>query len=103
MKITYAEGVFEELVNLSFYLAEDDEELAQTFLNTCDETFRFLAENKFIGRLKEFSNPKLSEIRMWRVKGFERYLIFYKPTALGVKIIHIFHSAKDYNRVFEED
>lgn len=31
MKVIYADGVFEELVNLSFYLAEDDEEIAQKF------------------------------------------------------------------------
>jgi hypothetical protein len=51
MKVTYADGVFEELVNLSFYLAQDDEENAQTFLNACDNTFRFLAENSLIGVL----------------------------------------------------
>lgn len=31
MKVTYADGVFEELVNLSFYLAESDEDIAQRF------------------------------------------------------------------------
>lgn len=71
MKVKYADGVFEELVNLSFYLAENDEEIAQRFLNACNETFLFLAENKLIGSLRKFKNPKLSEIRMWRVKGLK--------------------------------
>ncbi len=40
MKVTYAAGVFDELVNLSAYLAEEDEEIAQSFLNACDTTFQ---------------------------------------------------------------
>ena len=79
MKVIYADGVFEELVNLSFYLAEDDEEIAQKFLNACDKTFRFLAENRFTGSIRNFKNEKLYEVRMWRVKGYEKYLIFYQP------------------------
>lgn len=63
-KVTYAEGVFEELVSLSFYLAEDDEEKAQDFLNACDKTFRFLTENRFMGSVRKFKNSKLSEVRM---------------------------------------
>ena len=103
MKITYADGVFEELVNLSFYLADADEEIAQKFLNACDETFLFPAENKRIGSVKNFKDAKLSEVRMWRVKKFEKYLIFYIPTENGVKILHVLHSSTDYNRAFEDE
>lgn len=103
MKVTYANGVFEELINLSFYLADADEDLAQRFLNACDETFLFLAENKFIGSLRKFKTVKLSEIRMWRVKGFEKHLIFYIATEKGVKILHVIHSATDYNRAFDDE
>lgn len=103
MKVTYADGVFEELINLSFYLADADEELAQNFLNACDETFLFLVENKFIGSIRKFKSVKLSEIRMWRVKGFEKYLIFYTPKESGIKILHVLHTATDYNRAFEDE
>lgn len=103
MKVIYADGVFEELVNLSFYLAENDEEIAQRFLNACDETFLFLAENRLIGSIGKFKNSKLSEIRMWRVKDFEKHLIFYIPTENGIRILHVLHSATDYNRAFEDE
>lgn len=101
MKVTYADGVFGELVNLSFNIAENDEEAAQKFLNACDKTFLFLAENRFVGSLRNFKNTKLSQIRMWRVKGFKKYLIFYIPTENGIRILHLLHSATDYNRAFE--
>ncbi len=103
MKVIYADGVFEELVNLSFYLAQDDEEIAQTFLNACDNSFRFLSENRFMGSVRNFKNEKLSEVRMWRVKGVEKYLIFYQPLETGIKILHILQSATDYDRAFEDN
>ncbi len=103
MTVTYGEGVFEELVNLSFYLAENDELVAQTFLNACDDTFQFLAANRLIGSQREFDCEELSDVRMWRVKGFEKYLIFYVPTDRGIRILHILHSSTDYNRAFEND
>lgn len=40
---------------------------------------------------------------MWRVKGYEKYLIFYQPLENGVKILHVLHSATDYNRAFENE
>ena len=103
MKVIHTDGVFEELVSLSFYLAEDDEDIAQDFLNSCDKTFQFLAENRFTGSIRKFKNSKLSEVRMWRVKGYEKYLIFYQPLDYGVKILHVLHSATDYNRAFEDE
>jgi toxin ParE1/3/4 len=103
MKVTYGEGVFEELVNLSVYLADVDESLAHAFLDACDATFQFLASNKFIGSVREFGSKELIAIRMWRVKAFEKYLIFYVPTETGIKVLHVLHSSIDYNRFFEGD
>lgn len=103
MKVTYDDGVFEELVNLSAYLAEDNEQIAHKFLNACDATFQFLTVNRHMGSIREFESAGLSEVRMWRVKGFEKYLIFYVPTQSGVRILHVLHSATDYNRAFEDE
>lgn len=103
MTVTYDDGVFEELVNLSAYLAEQSEDLAQGFLNSCDATFQFLALNRYVGSRREFENEALSDVRMWRVKGFDKYLIFYCPTVTGIRILHVLHSSMDYNRTFEEE
>jgi plasmid stabilization system protein ParE len=101
MTIVYADGVFEELIAISFYLADIDEELAQRFLNACDETFNDLVRNKYIGAEREFNNPALAEVRMWRVKSFENYLIFYIPMDAGIKILHVLHGSMDYRRDLE--
>ena len=103
MKITYDEGVFEELVNLSAYIAEEDEEVAQAFLDACDTTFQFLTANRYVGSVRQFESAKLSSMRMWRVKGFEKYLIFYIPFESRIRILHVLHSYLDYNRAFEDE
>jgi plasmid stabilization system protein ParE len=35
---------------------------------------------------------------MWRVRGFERYLIFYMPSN-AVTICRIIHAAQDYTQI----
>lgn len=103
MSVMCDEGVFEELVELSAHLADDNEEVAQRFLDACDTTFQFLSANPLIGSGREFEHVGLYEVRMWRVKHFEKYLIFYLPTATGIRILHILHSATDYNRAFDDE
>jgi toxin ParE1/3/4 len=101
MRIVHGKDVFEELVNLSFYIAQDNEDAAQRFLVACDETFAFLGDNKQVGATRVFRDPSLRDVRMWRVKGFEKYLIFYQPLFDGVKILHVVHSARNYDLLFE--
>jgi toxin ParE1/3/4 len=102
MRIVHGAAVFDELVNTSYYIAQENEEAAQRFLTACDETFRFLADNIMIGATRAFRNSSLREVRMWRVKGFEKYLVFYQPLADGIKVLHIVHGARHYNLLFED-
>lgn len=97
MNISYEDNVFEEILNISSYLFDIEEDLAQRFLNSCDTTFQFLAKNPLIGSPNKFNDPKLSAIRKFRVKNFNKYLIFYIPTDDGIRIIHLFHGAIDHD------
>lgn len=101
MRMVHGKDVFEELVNLSFYITQDSEDAAQRFLAACDETFMFLVNNKNVGATRTFRDPALRDVRMWRVKGFEKYLVFYQSLSDGIKILHVVHSARNYNLLFE--
>ncbi len=103
MKILYDSDVLEELIFLAGYISDDNEETAQRFLDACDATFRFLAENRYAGAEKSFSNPTLREVRMWRVKGFEKHLVFYQPLTGGIRILHVIHSARDWRGLFDDE
>ncbi len=103
MRIVHGPAVFEELLNISAYIAFDNEPVAQHFLDACDETFRFLAVHPNIGVARSFRKRELREVRMWRVKGFEKYLVFYCPIPEGLKILHVVYSARDYRRLFDDE
>jgi plasmid stabilization system protein ParE len=36
---------------------------------------------------------------MWRVRGFEAYLIFYYPQQDGIAVERVIHASQDYRRV----
>ncbi len=103
MRILQDSAVLEELILLAGYISDDNEEAAHRFLDACDATFRFLAENRYVGAGKSFSNPELQEVKMWRIKGFEKHLVFYKPLEDGVRILHVVHSARDWRGLFDDE
>jgi toxin ParE1/3/4 len=39
---------------------------------------------------------------MWRVRGFERYLIFYRPTDDGIDVVRVLHGSRDIESLFED-
>jgi toxin ParE1/3/4 len=47
------------------------------------------------------SNPRLGELRVSLIEGFERHLIFYRPKQDGVDIVRVLHGARDIDRVLE--
>jgi toxin ParE1/3/4 len=53
-----------------------------------------------MGALREFSNPRYTGLRSWPITGFERILIFYRPTADGIEVLRILHGARNLERFF---
>ncbi len=99
--IKYAPGVFDELTKITVFLAQHDEAVAARFVDSCEDAFERLENFPEIGAAQKFDDPKLAEVRMWLVKGFDNYLIFYTQIAGGVRILHVLHSAVDYTRIID--
>jgi toxin ParE1/3/4 len=36
-------------------------------------------------------------IRLWRIRGFERYLILYRPIPDGIEVIRVLHAARGWD------
>lgn len=94
--------VIEELLDLSYRIALDDEDVANRFLDACEQTIQQIAHTPQIGAIRHFRHPALRDVRMWRIKGFEKYLIFYRPYADFVEILHVVHGARDLNMLFDD-
>lgn len=54
-----------------------------------------------IGSLREITNPAMTGVRSWPIRGFSGYLIFYRPTSDGIEVIRVLHGARDLDTILE--
>lgn len=103
MRITRRDAALNDLIDLAYYIALDNVEAAYQLLDAAEESFHDLERMPLMGSTREFQDSTLIGIRMWRVKGFPKHLIFYRPIKDGVDIIRVLHSARDMAGLFSED
>jgi toxin ParE1/3/4 len=94
-----AEADIAEIVS---FIAEDNPNAAQRFLDAAEAAFAVLASMPLMGRVVSFQSRVAQGIRIWHIQGFERYLIFYRTVEQGVEIVRVLHGARDIERLFEE-
>lgn len=85
------------------YLAAESLEEALRFSASAQDTFKTLARQPQMGWHRTFRHPKLSGIRVWRVKGFAQHLIFYYPLEEGADIIRVLHGRRDLEAILEDE
>ena len=95
--------VIEDLIDLATYIGEDNLEVSDRFLFAAEETFKQLGKMPRMGKLCQFSHPNLSGVRQQSIKGFRKYLIFYREIDSVIEILRVIHSARDIEEVFLED
>ncbi|CAN5672683.1 hypothetical protein BH20ACI4_BH20ACI4_21090 [soil metagenome] len=83
------------------YIAEENLDKGVYFLVAVEETLEMLAEQPFIGSQRKFQNKKLENMRMWRVKRFENFLIFYTIEENIIKVFRLINAKRDFNLLFE--
>jgi toxin ParE1/3/4 len=103
VSILRRDAALHDLIDLAYYIALDNVAAAYQFLDRAEESFRELERMPLMGSTREFQDPTLAGIRMWRVKGFRKHLIFYRPIDGGVEIIRVLHNARDIAGLFSED
>lgn len=82
------------------YLAEHASlEIALRFYDAASEAFSFLAGNPNVGALDESANPALAGVRVWRVNGFAKHLIFHRPVDGGIEVLRILHGYRDVDAI----
>lgn len=76
-------------------IATDNPDAATRFIELARETFVALAREPGSGRLWKFRNPRLQEVRSRHISGLDNYLVFYHPVPGGIKVLHVYHGARD--------
>ena len=83
------------LVEQAYWISEESPESADRFIDAAAASFLFLESNSEIGRVYEARDARLAGVRVWRISGFEKHLIFYRPCPEGVEILDVIHGARD--------
>ena len=94
-KFILSEFVEPELEAIWEDIAYDNIEAADRFWEASHATFRELARMPGMGHHRHLPHERLRELRSFRVKGFENYLIFYGPISDGIEVFHVLHGARD--------
>ena len=74
---------------------------ADRFQTRVWQTFDDLALTPKMGAPRRLGSSPPRDLRLWRVRDFEEYLIFYSVTANAVRIERVIHAKLDYQRQFE--
>ncbi|MFM9979066.1 MAG: type II toxin-antitoxin system RelE/ParE family toxin [Sphingomonadaceae bacterium] len=83
--------------------AEADIEVAERFARAAISTFDKLAEMPMVGPVIGSGRARFIKMRKWKVDGFPRMLIFYRPSADTVAIIRVLHAAQDWWALLEAE
>lgn len=82
------------------YLGARDLDVAYRFRAAVNRALDLLAESPNLGAAREFRDKSLRGMRLWPIREFPNFTIFYRPTDRGIDVIRILHASVDYRRVF---
>ena len=74
----------EELWAIGEYIARDNPDAATRVVEAAYETFKALAANPTLGRVRKSHDSRLQGVRSWLVSGFDNYVILHSRR-LGIR------------------
>lgn len=86
----------------NYILVNGNPDTAVKFLRAAEITFAQLAKTPGIGKITHLVVSKLGEIRQWRIKDFNDYLIFYRILNDTVEILRVLYGARDLADILSE-
>jgi toxin ParE1/3/4 len=92
-----------DVVEHAVYISAENLEAAERFLDAIEQAFTLLVKNPAIGSSRELSNPRLVGLRMWPIKGFRKYLVFYRPVTDGIEVIRVLRGEQDIVAILEDE
>jgi toxin ParE1/3/4 len=85
-----------DLDQQAYYLAtEASPETGHRFLVAAHETFALLSTQPQMGWPLRLRHSRLASLRVFRVSGFEKFLVLYLPVSQGVEIVRVVHGSRD--------
>lgn len=106
MKLPYflsadADNDFAE--QFAWFCETADWEVADRFFAATLAAFDLISAMPEIGSRRHFDHPLLVNVRVWPIKGFDKYRIFYRPLGNRIEILRILHAARDVDAIFDDE
>jgi toxin ParE1/3/4 len=86
-----------------YYATEGSPELGHRFLVAAHETFTLLATQPEMGWRRQLKHPLLHSLRVFRINGFERVIILYRPAPDGVEILRVVHGSRNLEALLSRE
>lgn len=77
------------------YLADRNFDTALHFFDSARQTFADLARMPELGSRYPSQKKRFQDLRKWHVKGFNRFLIFYRFNEDTIEIVRILYGTQD--------
>ena len=78
-----------------YYAVEAYPDVGHRFLVAAHDTFALLATRPALGWHSRLRHPDLKTLRVFRVSGFEKMLILYRPLPDGVEVLRVVHGSRN--------
>lgn len=72
-------------------------------MDAVSQTFSHLAQLPNIGSTYKTGNSRLTGLRKWSVKGFNKNLVFYLEGDNCIEVVRLLHSSRDISQILTEE
>ena len=92
--ITHRPLALQDLDDIWDYIAQDNPQIADHFIDKIEEKCLLLAKFPHIGTSCDTLSPAL------RFLTVDKYILFYLPLDDGIEVVRVLHGARDLERLF---
>jgi toxin ParE1/3/4 len=87
----------------AYYSDQESPTLGHRFLVAAHETFALLATQPQMGWHPRLVHPELPSARVFRIRGFEKTLIIYRPIENGIDILRVIHGSRNLRALLRRE
>lgn len=84
-----------EAIIAHFVLSGDGPGLARRFISSLETSLDRLLEQPEAGPLCGYDLHRLHDVRLWAIRSFPAYLVYYREFGDRIEIIRIVHGSRD--------
>lgn len=91
----------QDLEDIATFIGQTSPQAATRFLEAAERAFEALLKMPGLGSAWETPNPRYADLRCWPIRGFKRYLVFYRAIEEGIEIVRVLQSSRDLHALFD--